>query len=146
MPEILSSTVGQLGLLFASWSVVTGGIWKLFERVERVTSADAKGEVAAWIRQLQAGAPLRRLAHFFTASFDAVFGTKHLSWRCFYRSCVASLVVVICLYLLWAALRPLEVADSVFITGIHSAQLSRRVAFVVLLVTGTTVIYNFIPD
>ena len=41
-------------------------------------------------------------SHHFCNLFDAVFGSRHLSWRCFLRSSLASVLAVVLLYVLFA--------------------------------------------
>jgi hypothetical protein len=86
--------------------VVSGGLWKLFERVEKVASPTAKANVADWLR---AASPERAsiiLAASFTRAFDAAFGRRHLSLKCFLRSSLASFVYTTSLFLLWWSYQP----------------------------------------
>ena len=40
--------------------------------------------------------------------FDRIFTDEHVSWKCFLRSCIASLAAVFLVSLVWAVLRPDE--------------------------------------
>jgi hypothetical protein len=106
MTSLLTTMWGQLTLLFASWSVLSGGIWKLFERVDKVANADARHETAQWLNNVDIGGPVNRFAASFAHAFDSVFGARHFSWKCFYRSCLASMIWSSVLFLFWGATHP----------------------------------------
>lgn len=59
---------------------------------------DAKDTLTLWLM----GANAASWSHHFCNLFDAIFGEKHLSWRCFVRSSIASVLAVLALYLLFA--------------------------------------------
>lgn len=92
--------------LAGSWVTTTGELWKLFERIDKVASPEAKGAVSSWLRNLDVSEAFASWPATFAAAFDSVFGKKHFTLRCFYRSCIASLVAVIIVTLVWCALRP----------------------------------------
>ena len=56
-----------------------------------------KDEIALWLMGAQSE---ENWSRSFTSLFDAVFGERHLSWRCFLRSTVASLIAVVLIWLL----------------------------------------------
>jgi hypothetical protein len=92
----------------ASWVTITGGIWLLFERAESAMSPKGKLAVSQWLRNLDAEASIATWATLFGRMFDSVFGERHLSWRCFWRSSIASFLATGMLLILWAMLRPAE--------------------------------------
>ena len=106
MGDLLASGWSQVAFMFVSWSLVTGGIWKLFERAEKIIRPERKQLTSQWLESADMERPFRRVANSFTHAFDAVFGSKHLSFRCFFRSCLASYVLTAVLFLLWSALDP----------------------------------------
>lgn len=59
---------------------------------------DAKDTLTLWLMGVNADS----WSHHFCNLFDAIFGEKHLSWRCFVRSSIASVLAVLALYLLFA--------------------------------------------
>jgi hypothetical protein len=131
----------QLALYTASWGNVCGGIWTLFERVQTVASTQFTSEMANFIKNTNPERTLSRLAQLLASAMDAVFGSKHFSWRCFRRSCVASAVWTTCLFLLWAAIRPEEIvlmdAQSPVATN-RVAQYAGDLTFLI--------IFSLIPD
>lgn len=89
--HLIQSPPGQL----AAGGVLAGIVWKFFERVENVLNDSTKTEIARWLRMKNVETGLlseeeSNWPHTFATVFDRVFGPKHLSWKCFWRSCVAS--------------------------------------------------------
>ncbi|WP_089723859.1 hypothetical protein [Candidatus Thiosymbion oneisti] len=104
--NIIENDIVSLAALLGSWVIVTGGIWKLFDRIEGVAAPEAKKSVSQWLLRLDLENHFIRWADTFSEAFDTIFGTRHLSWRCFYRSAIASLIAVLVMTLFWAYLRP----------------------------------------
>jgi len=75
-----------------AWAGTTGGIWFLFEKAEQTLSDETRRTVAARLREADARVAIESIPSQFALLFDRVFGERHLSWRCFKRSSVASLV------------------------------------------------------
>lgn len=96
----------SLVALFASWAVVTGGTWKLFERIEKVSSEAAKKSTSEWLLHLTFEDRFINWADTFSGAFDSIFGTRHFSWKCFLKSSVASMVAVLIISLFWGFVRP----------------------------------------
>jgi len=84
--HLINSPPGQL----AAGGVLAGVVWKFFERVESVLNEDTKLEIALWLLEVKVGEKVEPWPDTFAKVFDRVFGTKHFSLRCFWRSCVAS--------------------------------------------------------
>ncbi len=99
LPQIVS-----LGTFLA----ICGFIYKLFEKGDVLINDDAKLQIAVWLLNLKAPERMQNWPTMFAHWFDRVFGEKHLSWKCFFRSCIASLAAVLLVTLVWAALRPDE--------------------------------------
>ena len=89
--NLINSPPGQL----AAGAALAGIVWKFFERVEGVLSDQTKFEIAVWLLGVEAGRKVEPWPDTFAKVFDRVFGTKHLSWKCFGRSCLASYAVAI---------------------------------------------------
>jgi hypothetical protein len=67
---------------------------KFFKMVEEKLSDDTKFEIAVWLVGVEAGKKLEPWPETFAKVFDRVFGEKHLSWTCFGRSCLATLITL----------------------------------------------------
>src|SRR5664279_2185562 len=89
--KLIQSPPGQL----ASGGVLAGIVWKFFERVEAVLTDQTKFEIAVWLLGVKVGQKVETWPDTFAKVFDRAFGTKHFSWRCFWRSTVASTAVVL---------------------------------------------------
>jgi len=89
--------------LFLGWTALLAGVWFLFEKSESVASRETKLRIARWLKRLDLDGATSRWPTTFISLFDSVFGRRHLSWLCFFRSCVASSCVVAMVLLVWAA-------------------------------------------
>lgn len=63
---------------------------KFFSSVEGVLSDDSKLEIAVWLLDLKTAKKIQSWPTTFAKIFDRVFGERHLSWRCFWGSSIAS--------------------------------------------------------
>ena len=88
--KIINSPPGQL----VAGGVLAGIVWKFFERVEAVLTDQTKLEIAVWLFGVKVGQKVEPWPATFAKVFDRVFGTKHLSWKCFWRSALASLLAL----------------------------------------------------
>lgn len=59
-------------------------LWFLGDRIEKVVSDQARQATSQWLSGVDAERISSRVALSFSGAFDAIFGTKHLSWRCFF--------------------------------------------------------------
>lgn len=94
--KVIQSPPAQL----AAGVVLFGIVWGFFKGVESVLADDTKFEIAVWLVGVEAGKTVEPWPETFAKVFDRVFGTKHLSWKCFGRSALASLCIVAVL-LVW---------------------------------------------
>jgi len=129
---MVTSSVLSLSFLFGTLAF----IWIVFEKGESVASSALKARITQWLK----GDPVRVVAGWlstFPEVFDHVFGARHLSWKCFRRSCLASLGTVLAVTLYWATSRPKEVAAIFAASHVASAALSYFVL---------TLLLSFVPD
>ncbi len=124
-----------------SWFLVTGLIWKLFDRVEKTATDEGRKMAMRWTRGLVPGASLKKLSELFADSFDSVFGSKHFSGKCFVRSCLASYLCVLVVALIWASLRPDEFKQ--ILLQMNNWDGASEIAYTFLIVT---VVFNILPD
>lgn len=127
----------QISAFLASWLMLCGAIWKLSEKLESVSSVEAKESLTTWLSIVQPGQWLEKLSERFTNAFDSIFGEKHFSWKCFRRSSFASIIAVAITICIWIAIRPNQLQESFdkFGTG-----------FIVGFYFGISIITNSIPD
>src|SRR4051794_29990038 len=92
----INSPPGQL----AAGSVLAGIVWKVFEKVEGVLTDRTKFEIAVWLSGVKVGQKVEPWPETFAKVFDRVFGTKHLSWRCFLASSVGTYFALLVVSLL----------------------------------------------
>jgi len=127
----------QISAYIASLLVLCGTIWKLSEKLESVSSIEARNDLAKWLTTVQPGEWFESISLRFSKIFDSIFGDQHLHWKCFLRSSIASLVGVAIALLIWIALRPHQLFESFEEHGI---------GFVLGIYFGFSVVTNFIPD
>jgi len=102
----IGKIVGVGGALFY-------GVMKFFDAVGDRLNEGSKKEIARWLRVKNVDTEIiaDEVAGWpdtFAKVFDRVFGTKHLSWRCFLRSTLASYAVVAVMWSLRALTHPGE--------------------------------------
>lgn len=82
-----------------AWFGTIGGIWALFDRAETVLSREVKLKITHWLRK-KSTFTFTEWPIIFNLLFDQVYGEKHLSWKCFYRSMITSISSIVILILL----------------------------------------------
>ena len=85
--NLINSPPGQL----VAGGVLAGIVWKFFERVEAVLNEDTKLEIAVWLLGVKVGKKVQSWPNTFTMLFDKVFGTRHFTWKCAFRSLLTSI-------------------------------------------------------
>ena len=119
----------------SAWAGIIGGIWLLFSKAENLVESKIKTDISSWLSNLNPEGKLVNWPTTFASVFDSIFGKKHLSWRCFSMSCIASVLSVLMLTILWWALHP-----KLFHTVDHTVDKSLYI-FIIL-----TLCFNIILD
>lgn len=131
-----SAKVLSFTLYVITWLGTCVGIFWLFEKAEDNISEDTKIAISLWLLGLKMPESLPSWFATFAAVFDRIFGKRHLSWRCFYRSCFASLLSVSMLELICLS--------RIFGEGIggNIGNYSREISLVAVF----AIYFNFLPD
>lgn len=66
------------------------GVMKFFDTVGDRLNENTKLEIGVWLLGVRIGQKMEPWSETFANIFDRVFGKKHFSWSCFWRSCLAS--------------------------------------------------------
>ena len=119
-------------IFFGSYLSITGSIYGLFDKAGKVLKKEARDYIAIWLMGADLPAE-KNWPSMFAALFDRVFTEKHLSWRCFLRSSVASVVVIS----LTVAAVDASILEDLFEEGIF---------FTVSLLVFASLIFNLLPD
>ena len=135
MAVFLSGTLGRLSLLFGSWAMITGALWQLFDRVDKVASPAGRTLTTAWLTKADVGRPVGRFASIFANALNSVFGEHHFTWKCFGQSVIASFVWSATLFLVWGSIHPRDVQ-------LKSDSLESYLLWWLVF----TLIFNTIPD
>ncbi len=96
-----------------------------------------KAQVTRWLKTTDPAKVAAGWLSTFVQIFDRVFSEKLLSWRCFRRSCIASMAAVLVVTLYWAASRPREVL-AIFTAG---QAVDAALSYIVL-----TLMLSLLPD
>lgn len=86
------------------------GFQAFFGKLEDMASPQAKRDISAWLKNTSVSGHLSTWPRQFATLFDNVFGRKHWSLRCFFRSCVASIFAVVIMVVAWSLINPLDAA------------------------------------
>ena len=134
------------GLVFGVGLGLWYGVAKFFKFVEDGLNAETKGSIAEWLRGDQApgiiftDSPPKAVPHrwpdTFAIIFDRVFTKYHFSWKCFYRSCIASVLAVIVTSILLVML-------SIELFPKPWSDLNNLELIIILLMAAT---FNIVPD
>jgi hypothetical protein len=131
----------SLGSAAGAAAAVIAAFWKY----EDVASPGAKQTVTAWLKYGGPGANHSEWASHLVTAFNAIFGERHFTVKCFTRSCLASLIACVIMFCFWVvvrhddfliALKELAPEDSDYLRGVILA-----VGFVFAVL-----IFNCVPD
>lgn len=88
-------------LIIGSYFAMAGGVWALFDRADKAVTEETKISISMWLLELKPEEGSQKWPGQFIKIFDAVFGEKHLSWKCFFRSCVASYIAITIMFFIY---------------------------------------------
>ncbi len=91
---------GELLAFLSVWGAIAWGLYRAATVVEDNAKPLTKRRVHLWLSGLDPAKSARNLSRFFGHSFDRIFGTRHWTWSCFLKSCLASLASLGLLYLM----------------------------------------------
>ena len=80
-----------------SVAAIAGVVWLVFDRLEALASKPARTSLTAWLTRASLSPRLQRWPETLVRTFDMLFGERHLSWKCFFRSCIASITAIVLL-------------------------------------------------
>jgi hypothetical protein len=79
----------------ASCISISAGVYGLFNKAGDSVSDKTKRSVSKWLQNIKLTQDSPRWPGVFAQLFDRVFTEHHLSWKCFVRSCIASIAAVL---------------------------------------------------
>jgi hypothetical protein len=74
-------------------------------------SSEIKKKISRWLRNIKPDRVNEGWPHHFISIFDTIFTNRHFSIKCFFRSCIASLIAIFILTLVWCLLRNTQIRD-----------------------------------
>lgn len=123
-----------------AWGATIGAVWFLFEKAEDTVTTKTRRAISHWLRNLEPAEALSNWPSMFATVFDRVFGERHLSCQCFWRSCVASLLAVALVSLVWGTLEFTQ------LTKLYYLSSSFYEGYFLLIFSLSIVVWNLIPD
>jgi len=139
---------GRIAEVLATGLAIGGALLAMAWQADGAISLEFKRDLSLWLVRLDpaaVGHSVQRWPVHFAALFDRVFGKKHLSWRCFFRSCIASLLAFLLCTLIYMQAAPGDWAA--FLRDTTESVAGTRGAFINLLfLAGIAAIANLLPD
>ena len=99
-------SLSPLVLYRAAWLGIVTGVWTLFDQASKVLKPEAIERVSQWLRSGVSEVENSDWPTIFGEIFDAVFGERHLTFSCFWRSSIASAFAVTVMAFLVTAVTP----------------------------------------
>lgn len=111
LADTLTHLIQSPSAQIVAGATLAGFVWTMAGRVEAVLADNTRMEVAIWLldREKNAeglNAKAQNWPSTFASIFDTVFGERHLTWRCFRRSCLVSACGVVLMFFLWGVVHP----------------------------------------
>jgi hypothetical protein len=132
---MLDGLLGSLGGAAGVAAFVIGAFWKY----EDVASPEAKLKVTQWLRYSGPKTGEPGWAQHLVVAFNKIFGERHFSFKCIWRSCMASTIAVVLVSFAWIITRPDEFNSMV--TGEKYSLAAKIVGVAVTMAT-----LNWVPD
>lgn len=135
-----------LSILIA-WVTLSGGVYALFYAMEQTANRDAKRKAANWLKSLakkSISETIIETPKWFIRAFDSIFGERHLTWRCFRRSCVASITAVFFMIIIYR-LYDSSSWELIFFSVGGRSLIGLSAAIIIALFV-ITLIVNLVPD
>jgi len=127
-----------VGNAIATGLAVGGGFLGMAWKADELLSDEIKEDIGLWLLCAEpktAERYARKWPKYISTLFDQIFGEKHLSWKCFRRSCVASLVsFIIFTFIYFQTSAPLDLVED------------NGWLITILTIGFLSTILNFLPD
>jgi hypothetical protein len=133
---MIDNLLALIGGALGAGGTVTAAFWKY----EDVASLEAKQRVTRWLTYRGSTTDHPGCADHLVTAFNKIFGERHFSAKCFWRSCLASTIAICTMTLAWALLRPEEFSSLYEFLSFYNrtAALATLVIFIILV--------NCVPD
>ena len=122
-----------------TWLGFVAGIWYLFKIAEDATNDTTRRRISNWLMNVNLSGAVSHWPDTFIETFDAVFGKHHLTFKCFRRSSIVSISLVILLMLLHCSMYP----ESVWAQTMQS-RIGQIIVLVITLLMA--IVVNLLPD
>jgi hypothetical protein len=126
-------------------ATVAGGVSGAFWKYEDVASPEAKLKVTHWLRHDGPTTDHQEWADHLVVAFNKIFGARHFSLKCFFRSCLASVIAVAMMFLIWVVHDPEGYSSYIaHLSSINETDV-RTLAPPIIVIFGA-LLFNSIPD
>jgi hypothetical protein len=149
LKDALTQILGSRAVLVLGQFAIGIGLMylidKFFTFVEDHLAETTKLGIAVWLLDLKVGQKVEPWPDTFAQVFDRVFGSKHLSWKCFSRSCFASCASLGISLLALSVDDPFLSSFRMFLSRVSPASRESAPATVLIFV-GCSLFGNVVPD
>lgn len=121
---------------FLSFAGLSGAIYGLFAKAGENVKNDSKKVVSRWLQNISLDKDSPNWPATFASLFDRVFTERHLSWKCFLRSSLASIISVFILFMIYNLKNEFDMLEEFMDDGVLNGVL------IVVILLGL----NIIPD
>ena len=87
------------------WGSLTAGVWFLFSTADNLASAELKAGLAEWLKRSGPQSAIVNWPKKYIQLFESLFGPKHFSQKCVWRSFGASLISFTVVGIIYASAR-----------------------------------------
>lgn len=101
----------QIEFYLLAWGSMVSGVWFLFDVAEKTAREEFREQVRSWILQTEVAQQIEALPGKFASLFDLVFSENHLSFKCFRRSALASIIAAWAVTVLVYGINPASLGD-----------------------------------
>jgi hypothetical protein len=141
----LLAALSDLAIKFGVGLGLFYGVVKFFDTVGEKLNDDTRLEIAVWLRSVKTTEKVETWPATFAKILDRVFGSEHLSWKCFGRSCVATFVSLAMVVALCFIVAP-EYSRQVIVPSLsHNASVATLTKFVLIMIS-VLLITNAVPN
>jgi len=125
----------DISQLVMEWAALAGAISLPLVTVEPLLRDEYRTKIASWVRGAKFSKAVEPWPKIASSLMDRVFGDKHLSWKCFIRSAIASSFVVLLLF--FVPRLPDFIDDPLLIYFLDET---------ILIILIFAIFINFVPD
>jgi hypothetical protein len=116
-----------------------GALYGIFAAADDAIAVQTKKEISQYLSKVKEVSLPKGWTKSFAAVFDAIYTPKHFSFRCFFRSCISSLIAIAIIYAIYVSIN----RGTDFYSAFNFSN-ARAIDYLILILA--PILLNFIPD